>query len=46
MVPYIETIPHMLPDDLREEKDDLEFMKKFKDKIPKETLEKGKPFHI
>ena len=44
--PIIETIPHMLPDDLREEKDDLEFMKKFKDRIPKETTEKGKPFHL
>ncbi|WXG41285.1 MAG: Trm112 family protein [Candidatus Freyarchaeum deiterrae] len=44
--PVIETIPHMLPDDLREAKDDKAFLEKWKDKIPKKVLNEGKPFNL
>ncbi len=44
--PIIDEIPHMLPDELRDGKDDLPFMKKWKEKFPKATLEKGKPFNV
>jgi uncharacterized protein YbaR (Trm112 family) len=44
--PIIETIPHMLPDDLREAKDDKAFLEKWKGKIPKKVLNEGKPFNL
>ena len=44
--PIIETIPHMLPDDLREEKEDKAFLEKWKNKIPKKVLDQGKPFNL
>ncbi|MHA1214291.1 MAG: Trm112 family protein [Candidatus Hodarchaeales archaeon] len=40
------TIPVMLPDDLRRENEELEFLKQFKDKIPRDILEEGKPFNL
>ncbi|MGQ9760098.1 MAG: Trm112 family protein [Candidatus Methanomethylicaceae archaeon] len=43
--PIIESIPHMLPDDLREEKEDLIFLTKWKEKVPESVLKDGKPFH-
>jgi len=44
--PIIEEIPIMLPDDLRKEKEDKEFLEKWKEKIPEETLKKGLPYHL
>ena len=44
--PIIEEIPQMLPDDLRSQEEDLPFLKKWKDKTPKEIVETGKPFNI
>ncbi len=44
--PIIETIPHMLPDDLREAKEDKAFLEKWKNKIPKKVLNEGKPFNL
>ena len=44
--PIRDEIPEMLPDELREEKDDLSFMKKWKQKFPKQILIEGKPFNI
>ncbi|MEM1538645.1 MAG: Trm112 family protein [Candidatus Nezhaarchaeales archaeon] len=44
--PIMEEIPRMLPDELREAKEDLEFLKKYKDKTPKWVLEEGKPFNL
>ena len=38
--PIIDEIPRMLPEE------DLSFMKKYKDKIPKEILEEGVPFNL
>jgi len=36
----------MLPDELREEKDELPFMRKWKNKFPKKILSQGKPFNL
>jgi len=36
----------MLPDELREEKDELPFLRKWKTKAPKKILTEGKPFNI
>ena len=44
--PIIDEIPHMLPDDLREEKEDVAFLRKWKEKIPQRTLAEGRPFKL
>ena len=44
--PIIDEIPHMLPDDLREEKENIAFLRKWKEKIPQTTLAEGKPFKL
>jgi uncharacterized protein YbaR (Trm112 family) len=44
--PIIDEIPHMLPDELREQSEDLPFLQKWKSKIPEKTLQKGKPFNL
>lgn len=44
--PIIEAIPHMLPDDLRDEGEDLNFLKKWKANIPEKILKNGKPFNL
>ncbi|MFQ6076000.1 MAG: Trm112 family protein [Candidatus Bathyarchaeia archaeon] len=44
--PIIDEIPHMLPDELRESGEDLSFLRKFKNRVPKEVLEEGKPFNL
>lgn len=44
--PIIDEIPHMLPDDLREEAEDRSFLQKWKDKIPEKTKLEGKPFNL
>jgi uncharacterized protein YbaR (Trm112 family) len=44
--PIIDEIPQMLPDDLREAKEDLAWMEKWKNEIPKNVLADGKPFRI
>jgi len=44
--PIIEEIPHMLPDDLREEKEDLPFLEKYRDRIPQKIALEGKPFNL
>ena len=45
--PIIDEIPHMLPDDQRimDPDEELEFMRKWLEKFPKEILEKGRPFN-
>lgn len=43
--PIIDEIPRMLPDDLRKP-DDIEFLKRFSDKIPEEVLKNGKPYNL
>ena len=44
--PIIETIPQMLPDDLREKDAEIDFLIKWKAKIPKTIVETGKPFNL
>jgi hypothetical protein len=36
----------MLPDELREEKDEMPFLRKWKQKFHKEILLEGKPFNL
>jgi uncharacterized protein YbaR (Trm112 family) len=44
--PVLDSIPHMLPDDLRKEGEDREFLAKFAGKIPEKVLKEGLPFHL
>lgn len=44
--PIIDEIPRMLPDDLRDVKADLDFLEKFKDKLPEKIVYEGKPFKL
>ena len=44
--PIIDEIPVMLPDDLRSRKEDLEFLTRWKDRLPKETVASGKPVNL
>ncbi len=44
--PIIDEIPRMLPDDLRDSKEDLGFLKKYSNLIPRRILEEGKPFNL
>jgi uncharacterized protein YbaR (Trm112 family) len=40
------TIPIMLPDGLRKEEEDLNFISSHQEKIPPEILKNGKPFSL
>lgn len=44
--PIRDEIPEMLPDELREEKDELAFLQKWKEKIPQKILTEGKPCNL
>ncbi|MFB5622189.1 MAG: Trm112 family protein [Candidatus Nitrosomaritimum yanchengensis] len=44
--PIIEEIPIMLPDELRNKKQEIEFLKNFKDKLPEKILVKANPWHL
>jgi len=44
--PIREEIPEMLPDELRKQNEDLYFLKKWQDKVPKSVLSEGKPFNL
>ncbi|MGA3404526.1 MAG: Trm112 family protein [Candidatus Bathyarchaeia archaeon] len=44
--PIIDEIPHMLPDDLREQTEDIPFLEKWKAKIPAKVLSEGRPFNL
>jgi uncharacterized protein YbaR (Trm112 family) len=44
--PIIDEIPRMLPDKLRKKNDELRFLEKYKDRIPKKVLESGLPFNL
>jgi len=44
--PIVDEIPQLLPDELREKDEDLSFLKRYAEKIPKSILEEGKPFNI
>jgi uncharacterized protein YbaR (Trm112 family) len=42
----VETIPELMPDDLREEERDMEFLRKWESKLPAEVKAEGKPFSL
>lgn len=44
--PIKDEIPEMLPDELRNMRDELSFLEKWRDKIPKKILFEGKPFNL
>ena len=44
--PIDETIPQMLPDELRGEKKEIQFLEKWKTNIPNNILKEGVPFHL
>ena len=44
--PIIEEIPIMLPDDLRDKNQDIEFLKKYKEILPEKIVSKGSPWHL
>jgi len=44
--PISDEIPQMLPDDLREAKEDLEWLRRWKEQVPDRVLSKGKPFRL
>ncbi|MDH3276621.1 MAG: Trm112 family protein [Nitrosopumilus sp.] len=44
--PIIEEIPIMLPDELRDKKLEMEFLKNNKDKLPEKISKSGLPWHL
>ena len=42
----VTSVPEMLPDNLREKENDLGFLRKWEEKVPKEVSERGKPFNL
>jgi len=44
--PVMDSIPHMLPDELRKESEDLRFLERYKDRLPEKVVRRGLPFHL
>ncbi|MEM1673371.1 MAG: Trm112 family protein [Candidatus Bathyarchaeia archaeon] len=44
--PIRDEIPEMLPDELRNRREDIEFLVKWKEKVPERILLEGKPFNL
>jgi uncharacterized protein YbaR (Trm112 family) len=44
--PIIEDIPIMLPDELRDKNQDIEFLKKYKNTLPDKISSNGAPWHL
>ncbi|SHO44341.1 conserved hypothetical protein [Nitrosotalea sinensis] len=44
--PILEEIPVMLPDELREKNQDIEFLNKYKTILPDKIIAKGLPWHL
>jgi uncharacterized protein YbaR (Trm112 family) len=44
--PIIDEIPVMLPDELRNRKEDLDFLTRWRAKLPPELVESGLPHHL
>ena len=42
----IEEIPIMLPDELRDKKQEIEFLKRNKESLPAKIIVHGKPWHL
>lgn len=44
--PIIEEIPIMLPDELRDKKQEIEFLKNYKSKLPEKIISEANPWHL
>ena len=44
--PIIEEIPIMLPDELRDKKQEMEFLKNHKGKLPEKIIKMANPWHL
>jgi uncharacterized protein len=44
--PISDEIPQMLPDDLRDAKEDLQWLLRWKEQAPARVVTEGKPFHL
>ncbi len=44
--PIIEEIPIMLPDELRDKKLEMDFLKKYQRELPEKIIKKGLPWHL
>ncbi len=44
--PIIEEIPIMLPDELRDKKQEMDFLKRFKDRLPEKIVTGATPWHL
>ena len=44
--PIIEEIPIMLPDELRDKKQDVDFLKKHEQDLPQKIIKDTKPWHL
>jgi uncharacterized protein YbaR (Trm112 family) len=44
--PIIDEIPIMLPDELRQKAQDIEFLRKWQNKIPDKVIRQGNPWHL
>jgi uncharacterized protein YbaR (Trm112 family) len=44
--PIIDEIPVMLPDELRNKKEDLEFLGRWREKLPKQVVEGSLPYGL
>ena len=44
--PIVDEIPIMLPDELRDKNQDIEFLKKNKNNLPEKIVYKGLPWHL
>ena len=44
--PIIDEIPIMLPDELRERQADINFLQKWKNKLPDKVIRDGNPWHM
>ena len=44
--PIIEEIPIMLPDELRDKKQEIEFLKNNKEQLPKKITSNANPWHL
>jgi uncharacterized protein YbaR (Trm112 family) len=44
--PIIEEIPVMLPDELRSKKEDVDFLTKWENRLPRKIIESGKPINL
>ncbi|RLE80798.1 MAG: Trm112 family protein [Thermoprotei archaeon] len=44
--PVRDEIPILLPDEYRQKKDDIEFLRKYRERLPEKIVIEGKPFNL